>query len=693
MTHQRGDIILNKYRIEELAGEGTFARVYRVSEWRLGRTWAIKMLRDHAPGVSPEAMARYRARFDLEARLGARIKNEHVLHVHTLDLDLESDAAYLVMEYAPGGSLANRLPDQTPSWLTRPLSEDSLPSRFVRAPLGIDDAVRLALELCDGLAAIHDLGVIHRDLKPSNILFAADGTAKIGDLGLAQLPGGGSGDRDVLGSLSPAHPGARQYMSPEQGRETGYLLPTSDIFALGSVLFEALTGKMYQTPGLYGSRVRDHRPETPEWLDAIVARCLAEKPGRVPADDGERGTRYRLEGQVAIDLKAARQKELAQREAAEEEARRRQQLLERKELQDLVRQRLVRAYDALVATVQRLRSKLNWGVVAVMGAAALSALVLVGFPSGQELMSRLGLNASWPAQLESGPEASLPGATPLAAAGPTLAPPKASAVLTLPSGVSIEFMRVPAGSFSMGSDASSTGADSSEKPQSLTFVDAFMIGRYPVTVAQFGAFVRATGYRTAAELGGVGYTYASGGWGLVSGADWQHPGGPGTNVDLKSDHPVTLVSWDDATAFTRWASQVMGRIVRLPTEAEWEKAARGTDGRTWPWGDQSPDSSRCNTSGLEGDTTLVGKYSTAGDSPYGVADMAGNVWEWTSSLFVPYPYRATDGREDAGSRAERVLRGGSFNFSAWHSRSSYRSHDYPEGRFSTGGFRVAVTAE
>jgi formylglycine-generating enzyme required for sulfatase activity len=155
---------------------------------------------------------------------------------------------------------------------------------------------------------------------------------------------------------------------------------------------------------------------------------------------------------------------------------------------------------------------------------------------------------------------------------------------------------------------------------------------------------------------------------------------------------VRYVSWRDALAYCRWLSERTGLPVTLPSEAEWEKAARGTDGRIYPWGDEDPTAELCNFSGNVGDTTPVGNYSPEGDSPYECADMAGNVWEWTRSLWGEnYPYDPADGRENLEASGSRVVRGGAFGYTEYHVRCAYRNGDAPYLRSGPYGFRVVVS--
>ncbi len=216
---------------------------------------------------------------------------------------------------------------------------------------------------------------------------------------------------------------------------------------------------------------------------------------------------------------------------------------------------------------------------------------------------------------------------------------------------------IPAGTFTMG-DTHGDGL-SNEKPAHQVTLDALWIDRTEVTNTQFARFVQGSSYRPQ--------------------GDWQKYG-TGNN-----QHPVVEVTWHDAVAYCRWADK------RLPTEAEWEYAARGTDGRKYPWGD-TWEGSRARFSGNRGRETTapMGSYPT-GASPFGVLDLAGNVWEWVSSVYKPYPYVATDGREDPTALGWRVMRGGSWTNMprALHSTTRVRGVPVPYGGNDNRGFRCA----
>jgi serine/threonine-protein kinase len=261
---------------------------------------------------------------------------------------------------------------------------------------------------------------------------------------------------------------------------------------------------------------------------------------------------------------------------------------------------------------------------------------------------------------------------------PVIEEPEQPDVLTITAPIHLELVRVPAGEFLMGSDpAKDKHASDDEQPQHVVELPEFAIGKYPITNAQYAAFVRATG-RGAPEH-----------W-----EDGEIPSG-------EEDHPVVYVSWRDAMAFCEWLSRETGKGFVLPSEAEWEKAARGADGRIYPWGDEIPTAELCNFSGNVGDTTPLGNYSPAGDSPYECADMAGNVWEWTRSLWgedwqepdFDYPYDSEDGREDleAGDDVRRVVRGGAFGSPENYVRCAYCFRGLPRFRDLNLGFRVVVS--
>jgi formylglycine-generating enzyme required for sulfatase activity len=265
----------------------------------------------------------------------------------------------------------------------------------------------------------------------------------------------------------------------------------------------------------------------------------------------------------------------------------------------------------------------------------------------------------------------------------------------------IVWCEVPAGPFLMGSTDEDKMAWDDEKPQHTCDIEQpYAISRYLVTNAQYVAFVQAGGY-------GEPRYWTEAGWAWREKNSVTGPEEYGTPYNLPN-HPMVGVSWYEAIAFCRWLTEELRREegltefqeITLPTEPQWEKAARSDDGRIYPWG-AKPDPERANydDTGI-GSTSAVGCFP-GGASPYGVEDLSGNVWEWTRSLWgtgsselsFGYPYDFEDGREDldAGDDVHRVLRGGVFGGTEGRVRCAFCVGDLPFNRILNLGFRVVVS--
>jgi formylglycine-generating enzyme required for sulfatase activity len=236
---------------------------------------------------------------------------------------------------------------------------------------------------------------------------------------------------------------------------------------------------------------------------------------------------------------------------------------------------------------------------------------------------------------------------------------------------------VSAGEFIMGSDhLRYRRSRENEAPRHAVTLDAFEIATFPVTVAEYAFFERAG-----------------------------HPAPGKWSEQLRQlEHPVVFVSWKDALAYAQWLEEMSGERWRLPTEAEWEKAASWNaetgKARMYAWGDEF-DTTKGNVTAsilkpfkpitMAMETTPVGTYPS-GASPCGALDMTGNIFEWTSSVFAPYPYDASDGREDLDAESKRVLRGGAWSSGVASARTAFRnSFSIANTLNPTFGFRLART--
>jgi len=234
-----------------------------------------------------------------------------------------------------------------------------------------------------------------------------------------------------------------------------------------------------------------------------------------------------------------------------------------------------------------------------------------------------------------------------------------------------EMVFIPSGTFIMGSN----NGDPAYQPEHQIEVADFYLDRWPVTHAEYKKFIDAAGYHVP------NYEVS---WCDTKEYNWDperrlYPEG-------KADHPVVLVTWEDAMAYAAWAGK------RLPTEAEWESAARGVKGHRYPWGNEFV-AGRCNCkeAGL-GQTSSVGYFSPDGDTPEGLVDMVGNVWEWTNSLHRPYPYNPDDGRESRQAAGFRMLRWASWRNDANVAHCMARL-DGDFQFFNNVGFRCAASPD
>jgi formylglycine-generating enzyme required for sulfatase activity len=248
-----------------------------------------------------------------------------------------------------------------------------------------------------------------------------------------------------------------------------------------------------------------------------------------------------------------------------------------------------------------------------------------------------------------------------------------------------ELVKIPAGRFLMGSSDADKQAESDEKPQHSLELPDYWIGKTPITNVQFRPFVEGDGYHNQTYWTNAGWQWRESKK-LMKPAYWENPEWNG------AEYPVIGVSWFEAVAYCRWLSKQTGNIFRLPSEAEWEKAARGPKGLIWPWGN-TWEAGRCNSeeAGI-GKTTPVGHYPN-GASPYGALDMTGNVWEWcTTQWGKRYPYQLEDEwlvNYLEANADYRVMRGGSYHHKQQYVRGAYRNDYYPRIRTYHRGLRVA----
>ena len=716
---QMGQLIENRYRVEKSLGTGGMAEVFLAEDTRLGRKVAMKVVRMDEIPLSMQAEVH--KRFEREPRALARMQHPNIVSIH--DYGFIGEEPFFIMDYIAGGSF----------------------DKLIKARLNYREVARLLAPVADALAYAHDQQILHRDVKPSNILITTSGQPVLMDFGIAKVL-----SHDARTSITQAgmSVGTPAYMAPEQWR--GEVFPQTDGYALGIVFYQMLTGEVPYTDEITMNVALKHmtepipqlcktRPDLPADIDLFLRRALAKdkndrfvsmhqyrealniiaQGGSLSAFLGEDETELRIPTPPGV--RQVRSDETPTELPQQRFSAPPPQQPPVRQPQSAPSQQFPDGYYPVTPPQSAPKKKgfpvWGWFLIA-FGALAVLAVVIIALVLGSMIgkptpspyvVSDLNQTRTAQAQAnisdENNAEQQNPTNPPQAVPTDTPRPEASTPVPTytaLPTntvsagyqdGDSIVWQRdnavmvyVSAGTFLQGSEIS-VDPDTytiNEGPIREVYLDAFWIDETEVTNEQFAAFVDATGYTTSAEqLGSSQIRVDEDNWNTVAGMDWQHP--DGTSYSYNDDYPVVHVSWYDAAAYCKWAGK------KLPTEAQWEKAARGPDGNKYPWGFSNPTGSLAMYGDPDGAPRAVRSYPS-GVSYYGAYEMAGNVWELVNDFYERDYYQSAPNTNPTGPSSGdfHVAKGGSYGFEPSVIRSAVRVRRGPSQSFSDMGFRCVA---
>lgn len=658
---------LGRYHILVQLGQGGMAIVYKAYDTRLDRDVAIKIIRRGA--FPPEQIDHILKRFEREARSLARLSHPNILKV--LDYGEHEGSPYLVLEYQPGGTLKQRLNGKPIQW---------------------HEALRILSPIARALEYAHEQGIIHRDIKPSNVLLTDKGLSMLSDFGIAKIL-----ETDVTETLTGtgAGVGTPDYMAPEQW--TGSTTKQSDIYSLGIVLYEMITGRKPYTADTPAAILLKQATEPlprpgfftddlPEDVEKTLIKALALKPEN----------RFQNMGEFAkvLDL-------LANNSGSKKDKTELQTLInipigtgestfgtfqqeETLDTQEASRSVSFRQVTGMANSSSQSSGKkqksnsLIWLFIigGIIGLFLLVSLIagaaLVWLPNSNST-SETDFSSQNPESLASpvaGNENS-PQESPPSIVQPSIEPPpiiQPSIEMPTETLVQISLPTLPPTNTPepvlQGGETTRSGIDDMVMVY-IPMLGGFWIDQTEVTNAQYELCVQAGGCNPPVRSTFYNLDYF---------------GNPSFG-----NYPVVYVYWSYTNAYCSWAGR------RLPVSQEWEAAARGIDNRTYPWGNNRPDGSLANVCDVnctleelrkKQDASINDGYSftspvrsyPAGASPYGVVDMAGNVWEWTATASSGY----------------YVIRGGAWTSNWETTKSSYVSSYDPMVAWVDTGFRCAA---